>query len=181
MKIEVISAPTSLPITYAQAAEHLRLDESTDSSYVNICIEDATDFFESETESSIMPTTLQVTHYAWAPKLFLPYGPVTDVISVTGNGHTVSTSLYTLKRIGNTDYLDTPSNIATPIVATYTTGYETDEYGAPVMPRDIRRAIFLLTALYYENREAMAARSMYELGHGLDRVIANHTRTTVVR
>jgi uncharacterized phiE125 gp8 family phage protein len=183
MEWHVVTPPTALPITYPQVVEHLSLDQSDDATYVQETINDAFDDLQAETATSLMPCTIQATYFDFNTRLFLPRGPVKAITSVTGNGNTISPTLYKLQRAGNTDYLYFPTSAPTPIVIIYTAGYSNIQSdiaaGYPILPNDLRRALYMTVANMYLNREAQGATNVKD-DNAYMRIINRNRRTKVV-
>lgn len=156
MKCEVLIPPATLPIDYtSEVKPHLRLFDDSQQAYVLICMADAVDFFETETDCALTSRTYQATYYSTDPgfhhhhnsfwnagyygmttphhhrqKLNLPYGPVNVIDSVTADGVVLDPSTYDLRAAGNTDYLYLHgcsfTNLKTPIVIQYEAGFATE-------------------------------------------------------
>src|SRR5665213_915598 len=209
MKCEVITPPATLPLDYASEAKpHLRLFDDTQQAYVQICMEDATDFFQTETDCSLVTQTLMATYYdsdagfhhlhgyyAWGyglnqyhhqrRRLPLPNGPVTSIVQVSANGVVVDPSQYDLRAAGNTDYLYLTSiaTVMPPIEITYQAGFATglDEYGdyTQGLPKDIRRALLYMVSNFFEQREPTTNKANNIQNFGLERIFSKYRRTSM--
>lgn len=185
MQWTITVPPSAYPVTYSQVSDHLRLDQTDDQTYVTELIADAFDDLQSELEASLMPQTIVATYYEQpiTHRLHLPRGPVKSVTSVVANGVTAAASAYSLKRSGNTDFLYIAGTLTAPIVITYQAGYSNIaadiSAGYPTLPNDLRRALYLTLANYYENREAQAAKALFE-DAAFCRIITRNKRTKMV-
>src|SRR4051794_24973698 len=105
MKLAVTTAATGNVIEWASLKTHLRVDNDAERDYVlelqNAAVANACEAMEC----SLLSQTYTATFYA-DERIYLPRGPVTSVTSVVDdNGQTITTSGYTLGRVGNADYL----------------------------------------------------------------------------
>ena len=169
----ITTAPTSEPITLAQASDHLRVDSTEDQSYISDLISVAREYFDAVTGRSSAIATYVLTAETWED-LFNPtrrdntifYNgyviPIyrTPLLSVTSvkyyaNGSnsltTMSASDYrviTGAEPGRIQLVDAPPSVDDRIDAiqiTFTAGADT----APAMSK---HAIRMLVANFYEQR-----------------------------
>jgi uncharacterized phiE125 gp8 family phage protein len=162
--------PTSLPITYQQAARHLRLPDDHDQPYVNDAINDTVAHVQNEIEGSLLTQTVQATHYDIpGQKFYLPRGPVQSIVSVTANGQAIADTLYTLEGAGTYDYLYCDELLAPPVIVTYIAGYAT-------IPLDLRRLILIQLSQFYEYRSGQSEKTLVEVANGLERIYERYRR-----
>jgi uncharacterized phiE125 gp8 family phage protein len=166
----VVTPPASLPVTYQQAARQLRLPDDHDQPYVNDAIAAAVDYVQSEIDGSLITQTLQVTHYECpSQRFYLPRGPIQSISSVTADGLTIASSLYSAQGAGTFDYLYCRQLLAPPVVITYVAGYAS-------IPNDLKQALLVQLAQFYEFREGQSPRSLAMVAHGLDRIYEKYRR-----
>jgi uncharacterized phiE125 gp8 family phage protein len=173
------TTPAALPVTYAQAAAHLRLVNDADSAYVNDLIAAATEYAEEALAASLITRTITATFYA-GELLRLPRGPLIAVTSVQPQGSTPITN-YTLEKYGHSDELVIPQNaFAPPIMVVYTAGYGPNPTDVPA---DIRMAIRMHTYTLYENRQTITTgeRAGVPIPHTLSDFYRLKSRSTGVR
>src|SRR5689334_4676348 len=145
--------PADLPITFAQAKAHLRLDDDSEQDYVTDLIRAATAHAENVMGRSLMQRTITATYYAYATPLdltYLPRGPVISVTSVTdANGREISNSV--LEAAGNSARLRVNNGYSFPVNLTvvYEAGYES----ADEIPDDILHALKMHVSHLYMYRE----------------------------
>lgn len=159
------TSPAILPVTYQQAAAHLRLVDDQDRDYVKDLIAAATEFAETALGASLITRTVTATFNQGEP-LYLPRGPLISLTSVTQfGGHLIASPNCTIEGHGNADLLVIQANAWTaPLIVVYQAGY-----GPTVndVPADIRMAIRMHTATLYENRESVADKSLIPVPHSL--------------
>lgn len=192
----ITTAPTSEPITLAQASDHLRVDSTEDQSYISDLISVAREYFDAVTGRSSAVTTYVLTAETWED-LFSPmrrnndtYGlsayaiplyrtPLLTVDSVkyyapdATSLTTMSASLYrviTGAEPGMLQLKDSPPSIDDRIDAiqiTFTAGADT----APAMSK---HAIRMLVANFYEQRAPIIIGNIVnEIPYTLKSIIEN--------
>lgn len=162
------TAPTSEPVTTAEAKVHLRVDVSDDDTLIAALIVAARQSLEEINGRSLYTTTWKLILDSWParPYIALPRPPLASVTSVSyvdSDGATmvwdaanyVVETLRTPGRIHLAEDVDWPSaslRAASPITITYVAGWPTT--GA--IPQRYKQAILLLVGHWYENRESVA-------------------------
>lgn len=161
------TAPTSEPVTTAEAKAHLRVDVSDDDTLIDSLVEAARQAFEEINGRSLYTTTWKLILDSWPskPYIVLPRPPLASVTSIAyvdsdGNSNTWDSVNYVVEtdrtpgRIHLAENVDWPSaslRAASPITITYVAGWATT--GA--IPQRYKQAILLLVGHWYENREAI--------------------------
>jgi uncharacterized phiE125 gp8 family phage protein len=169
-KWNIVTPPATQPITYQQAARHLRLPDMEDQEYVNDAIADAIDAVQNEIDGSLVTQTLAVTHFDYSAQYFyLPRGPVQSISAVTANGLTIASTLYALEAAGTYDYLYSKILLSPPIVITYVAGYT-------AIPNDLRRALLVQLSQFYEFRESQSPKTLTMVSNGLERIYDKRRR-----
>lgn len=129
-------------IGYAEAALHLRLADTSDQSYVEALIEDATSYAEGETESTLGTRTTTAIFFS-GEDVVLPRGPIQTISSVTDAvGRAIT---YEFRSVGNIDRLILKSDATFPLTVVYDAGHD------PV-PGALRRVILAHVAECYDRR-----------------------------
>lgn len=144
------TTPAAIPVSYAQAAAHLRLYDDTDRDYVLDLIAAAVEYAETALESSLVTRTITATWFATDADLWLPRGPVQSITTVVGLGNRAVAGC-AVEGYGTADLLVAPSNgYQPPLTAVYQAGYGDN---AADVPADIRLAIRQHVYSLYENRQ----------------------------
>lgn len=168
--LSVTVAPASEPVTAAQAKLQAKVDYSTEDSLIAIYIQAARELVEKKMGIALLPQTIQEKHSAWPLATRLnPYRairlhryPLRAVSSVgyldeNGDAQVLDSSTYV---VSGTSYppMIAPANgqewpdvleQVGAITITYTAGYD----DADSVPADIRQAILLIVADWFDNRE----------------------------
>ena len=163
---KIVTAPADLPVTLAEAKAHMRVTFPDDDTLIRIYIQSATALCEQILQRKLITQT-------W--KMYLDYFPheITvlfgDLQSVTHLKYTdidevqttMSNTLYDVDinsvpgRIVLVDGEVWPTdtlNAVNPIEIQFITGYGDD---STEIPNDIRNAVLLTTAHFYETRESI--------------------------
>lgn len=166
MALKLITAPTLLAVSLAEAKAHLRQDASDDDSLITALVSAATEACETELGGRvILPQVWELTLDAFPSAFTLTRIPVASVTSLTYNDATgsaivLASSAYAL------DVADDfgPAYVVPAYAATwpatrdqvnavalrYTAGYA----NAAAVPESIKAWIKLQVGAMYENREA---------------------------
>lgn len=167
--IEVLTGPAVEPFTAADFKLHARIDFDTEDTLIDGYIKSAREFFEGQTGVCLINQTIAQYHEQWPDEEFfrLRRWPVSAVGSVewTATDNVTVTTL-----AANTDYITNlkrkPARVllpyegtwpdgtlspAHPIKITYTAGFGV---AAGSIPGDILQCLRMITAYFYENREA---------------------------
>lgn len=168
MKLEQITAPSGLPVSATELRTHLWTiyPEKTTDPYLELLIKAATSHLETITWRRFISQTWRLYLDSWpSGSIMLPYGAVSSIESVKwldddGTDHTLVTG---------TDYIPAivgPEPMVMPVATGWPTGtlFDVDSirvdfvagFGVPAdVPSDIRHAVQLLAAHWYETREAV--------------------------
>jgi uncharacterized phiE125 gp8 family phage protein len=174
-KLIVLEPPIGLPVTWAEAKAHLRLDTNDDQTYVETLIAAAVDYAEQVMECSLMPRLLMAT-FADAEPIVLPRGPLITVQSIIGRNDNYSPQ-YELSTAGRIVRVHPKTPLPGPISVTYRAGYTS----AGVIPASIKLAILQHVATLYMNRESVSDRTKTIVPQSLADFYRLHGRGTGVR
>lgn len=159
MKYAVTTAPTTEPVTLADAKIHVRTvtgDTSEDSAVLTPLLTAAREFCENITGRALAPQTIKAYPESWG-LWRLPRPPLVTVTSVKyydgdDTEYTLDSADYQIDTVdGQILILEEPSvtlRDLNPIIVEYTAGYTS-------CPKAIRQAMLLLIAHWYQNREAV--------------------------
>lgn len=165
-QLKVVTAPTSEPVTLTEAKLHLRQDETADDALITALIVAAREEIERQTWLALMSQTLELVLPAWPceDRIELPRPPLASVTSVKykdrdGNETTWSSANYiagtdsvpgVLALAWNTSWPSGDLYPVEPIRIRYVAGYAS----AAAVPQQLKQAMLLLIAHWYESREA---------------------------
>ena len=160
MKYAVTTAPTTEPVSLADARMHLRIipgDTSEDSTIITPLITAAREYCENITGRALAPQTVKAYPQGWGEhpnEWRLPHPPLTAVTSIKyydedGTEYTLDSGDYQVDTVdGLIDILEIPSvslRDLNPIEVEFACGYTT-------APKSIRQAMLLFIAEKYQNR-----------------------------
>lgn len=189
-QISIVTQPTSEPISYDEAAEHLRVDSADDMDYLEALIPAAREWVEGITGRVGMVTTYKLTARRWCdimPETWRMEIPLhrTPLLAVSSVQYYASgeSSLTTMSA---DDYLvitdTTPGMIelddgvmpatedrADAIQITFSAGHA----DAANVPALFRHAVKMLVANLYEQRSPIAAVSMQDIPWTLRGILEN--------
>lgn len=159
--LSVVTAATEGPVTRDQAKVHCRVDTGADDTYIDALIAAATTYAERFTRRTLVSQTLELRLDSWPHVIELP-PPVTSVASVKyvdldGVEQTLSASLY------DVDTYSSPARVVPAYGETWPTARATNNAivvqfvagyaSGSAVPAEIRQAVLLMVAHWYENRE----------------------------
>lgn len=167
MALKLITAPTTYPVTLAEAKAHLRVDSTDEDTLITAMITAATETAEQITGRAIMTQTWELTLDGFPSEFELTRVPVASVTSVKyldmdGVQQTLSNALYLVRTADdfgfakvapayNTEWplaQDSFDSVAVRFVAGYA--------NAAAVPESIKAWVKLTVSAMYENREAEA-------------------------
>ena len=167
MALKLITAPSTYPVTLAEAKLHCRVDIADDDTLITALITAATEMAEQKTGRAIMTQTLELTLDAFPEAFELTRVPVQSITSVkyydtTGAQQTLSNTLYALDAADDFGFAhispvyagvwpDTRDQI-NAVAVRYVAGYA----DAASVPQSIKNWILLMVSTMYENRETEA-------------------------
>lgn len=176
IKAEVISGPSVEPLTLDQVKKQLEISVSDTTHDIQLAsmIQEAREQWEHDTDSVTCYQTLRIKVSDFYDAFELPKGPVQSVTSLqyydgNNNLQTYSAANYSLHkdeiRLGYQVTLPAWSARWDAWAVTYRSGYSQD---ASLVPAIAKRAMLLLVANYFENRdmlmsEAMQSQKAYEM------------------
>lgn len=153
--------PGSL-ITVDAIKAHLRIDSTTEDTYLAGLIAAATSHAEQVMACSLLTRAITATFYS-GEILSLPHGPVISITSVSLNGNAVSPSAYSIERYGHAELLRYNNSNIQPHAApaTLIVVYQSGHGATPdSVPAEIVQVIKCHVGLLYEQREAATDRTV---------------------
>lgn len=146
-------APSTEPLTLAEAKLYLRVDDNAEDRLITEQITVSRELAEQFLRRSLMPQTWKLAYDDGVPaEVALPRGPVQSVVSVlirsaSGIVQTVAASTYTLTA-AKQSLRFSQSLTGDQIEITYVTGYATQAE----IPRAIRQGMLAQLSALYDNR-----------------------------
>lgn len=191
MGLSLVTAPTSEPLTLAEAAAHLRISDSPipDADYVSALITAARNYAEGDTRRAFVSQTWDYTlkeFPSWG--LYLPIQPVqsvTYVQYVKPDGTTASfidtsvspnTAKFDVVTDGPRAYLIPKYGLEWPetrdhgqaVTVRFVAGYST-------VPEDLKHALKMLIADWYEGREASSVgQAVTQVPFAVDAILSGY-------
>lgn len=166
MALKLITAPTTYPVTLAEAKLHCRIDSTDDDTLVTALITAATEMCEQKVGRAIMPQTWELTLDEFS-EVWLTRTPVQTVTYVKyydadGVQQTLSSALYTVHTADDFGFAKVAPAYNTEwpfaqdrldaIAVRFVAGYA----NAAAVPEGIKQWIKLSVSTMYENRETEA-------------------------
>lgn len=180
--VKLSSAPALEPVTLAEAMAHMRVDLSDDNTLITNLITAARGIVEELTSRKLIEQTwiYYLDGFPAGSVVELPFAPVSSVSGITytpegGTATTWSSSEYIADttsepaRIVLKEDYDWPDSDyelieANGIAITFKAGYGA---AASTVPEELKLAIKLLVAHFYENREAIQLKDLSALPMGV--------------
>lgn len=188
MLLKELSPPALNPVPIRELGAHLRLaqgftDDGSEDALLELYLRNATSVIETRCARALIarPFLLQVDRWDRHGHLYLPVGPVAliDSIDLITPTATISldTSDWALVPGSQRQRVTGPGGVALPALSggmvaelAFTAGYGP---GWNQVPDDLRQAVLLLAAHFYENRGGEAA-AEGGMPHGLTALLERH-------
>lgn len=178
-----VAAPTTEPITLAQAKAHLRVDHSDDDSVITAMTKAARAHIEAACAVRFAARTGATFKCDTFEDLArLPASPVTSITSIsyldtTGASQTLASTVYELRADGLEAGIVLKSGQTWPATQPGSRLTVTAAIGYASAPEDIQHALLMLTAHFYDNRSTVAVGlSVAELPMSVNAMICNYRR-----
>jgi uncharacterized phiE125 gp8 family phage protein len=176
MQSVLISPPTSYGVTVSQAKAQSRVLNSAEDDVIEGHLAAALAYAEKYTGRIYQPQTWELTVDAFpTAEIKLTPGPVASITSIQyidadGATITVADTLYETDLAGDDAWVG-PSTPWPATMATFNAVKITYVAGRGQMPADMRQAIIMLAAHYYQDREGTAP-----FPEGVERILRRHLR-----
>jgi len=167
MALKLITAPTTYPVTLAEAKLHCRVDTNDDDALITSLITAATEMAEQQTGRALMVQTWELTLDAFPEAFELTRVPVQSIASIkhydpSGVQQTLGAGLYSLDSADDAGFAyvvpayagawpDSRDQI-NAVSVQFVSGYA----NAAAVPEGIKQWIKLMVSTMYENRETEA-------------------------
>lgn len=174
--ITVVTPAASEPVTTAEVKTHLRVDASTEDTYLETLIEAARATCEGFTQRALVDRTIDysIDRFPCERFIVLPFGRVSSITSVTyldsdGGSNTFAPSNYFIAQTGGHARLHLASGSYWPTAtlrpAEAVTIRLTCGYGdAAAVPAMLKHGIKICVADLYEHRESYVAEQGVTIG-----------------
>ena len=166
MKVELYTGPSAEPLTVAEAKAHLRIDHTTDDSYIESLIKAARTAAEKFQGRGYINQTYKL-YLDWFPSALyieLPYCPLSSVTSIVyedenGDTQTLASDRYQVDTKSEPGRVYLAPGVLWPrvepdrvnaVTITYVVGYGATSAS---IPENIRHAIRLILGDLYNHRE----------------------------
>lgn len=170
----VTTEPTEEPVTVSEAKVQLRVQHSRDDTQISSLITAARRIYERETNRSLVDRTYRLDLYNFPRQIRLPYGPVSDVNSVTyvddvAAPQTVSADDYITDFTSDVATITPHQGVCWPCIRSQPGAVSVEYvagYGAAAdVPQEDKQALLLIVSDLYDNRgtEAPMSRALKSL------------------
>jgi uncharacterized phiE125 gp8 family phage protein len=181
-KFQVVTQPTTEPLTLLEVKNHLRIDGNFDDALLGSFITSARMYFESQCEISIASQELLLALDSFDDMVYLPRGPVQSIQDI-GYADSENNQQYMDDWIE--DLVSNPARI-TPafgqswpataevvnaVQVSYTTGYSTPS----MVPKLLKSGMLFYVAHLYENRSAVTDGDLKEVPLAVESIIQQYT------
>lgn len=181
-RTQVVTPPTTEPLTLSEVKSHLRIDGSFDDALLNSCITSARMYFESQCEISIASQELLLALDYFDDTIYLPKGPVQSVEDITyadlqNNQEILDDWIEDL--VSNPSRI-TPAfgqswpdtaEVVNAVQVTYIAGYA----NANLVPKLLKSGMLFYAAHLYENRSAVTDGDLKEVPMAVESIIQQYT------
>jgi uncharacterized phiE125 gp8 family phage protein len=181
-RTQVVTPPTTEPLTLSELKNHLRIDGSFDDALLNSCITSARMYFESQCEISIASQTMLLALDYFDDIIYLPKGPVQSVqdISYADSKNIVREMDDWIEDLVSNPARITPAfgdswpataDVVNAVEVSYTTGYA----NANLVPKLLKSGMLFYAAHLYENRSAVTDGDLKEVPMAVESIIQQYT------
>ncbi len=175
----LITPPTTEPISLSELKSALRIGHSNDDTIITQMVLTARTFVERRLDLALLPQTWSLTlDHVPSGLVYLRPSRVTTIVSVTAQygedpAMTLSNDDWCLfKRQPAQMTIDAPSSQGGQALNELTIIFDAGFASSTDIPADLLRALYMLTAHYYEEREAFAAQRYVPVPYGVEALLA---------
>jgi uncharacterized phiE125 gp8 family phage protein len=174
----VTAAPASEPVTVAEAKAQTVIADDIDDVVVARFIKAARAHVENYCGTPLASRTIVVKCDSFADLAVFPVVPLFAVSSIAyvdaaGGVQTLPADAYEVRSDGLEASIASQPGSSWPSILSGSRITVTAVVGYDEVPEDIRQAILLLVAHWYENREAAGA-ALTDIPHGVDSLLVNN-------
>jgi uncharacterized phiE125 gp8 family phage protein len=188
MQLTRTVAPTSMPVTLAEAKDHCRVYHDDDDDYLTALVNAATTYVDGPTGilgRCLLTQTWRVDLPGWADPIILPVDPVVSVTvaynDAAGASQTLDANAYTLtKAEGARPAIWLKAGTQWPALAAEPYPVRIAAVcGAATCPQDMKVALLMLVGHWHRNRVVAASGAMTEVPIAFDAIIGKGRRLVV--
>lgn len=182
MTLLLLSGPGEEPVSLEDARAYLRLDDETQDGLVHALMTAARLTLEAATHRAFVTQSWRMTLDQWPVRgVTLPLAPLQAITQVSVDGVALASERYIVDLTSEPPRLQAASGFDLPAPAEAMTGIAIDMlagYGASAdVPLPLKQAILMLTAHWFDNREAVAFGAQVQLlPMGVEALIAPYRR-----
>lgn len=182
MTLLLLSGPGEEPVTLDDARAYLRLDDETQDGLVNALMTAARLTLEAATRRAFVTQSWRMTLDQWPERgVILPLAPIQAITQVSVDGVVLASESYSVDLAAEPPRLKAAHDVVLPAPEDVMTGIAIDMlagYGAAnAVPLPLKQAILMLTAHWFDNREAVAFGEQVQLlPMGVEALIAPYRR-----
>lgn len=181
-RIQVVTPPTTEPLTLQEVKNHLRVDANYDDALLSSCITSARMYFESQCEISIASQELLLALDSFDDIVYLPRGPVQSIedISYADSENNQDSMADWIEDLVSNPARITPAfgqswpataEVVNAVQVSYTTGYTTPS----MVPKLLKSGMLFYVAHLYENRSAVTDGDLKEVPMAVESIIQQYT------
>jgi uncharacterized phiE125 gp8 family phage protein len=169
---ELVTPPLQEPIPLSDLKAVLRISHEEDDALLAQMVSTARTYIERRLDRALIDQTWRLT-LASVPDGPLPLRPgivaaIESVVAATSDGESLDVEDYTFRR----GRVSTITLCGDPDWETVTVTFRAGYPGPEEVPADLVRAVYLLTAHYYEERELFRQQRYVSVPHGAETLLA---------
>lgn len=185
MRLTLTTAPDATPVDLVSAKVHCRVEHDDDDTFIESLIGAAAQHIERILGRAVMPQEWLLELTAWQDAVVLPVEPVRSVVvtytDAAGDPQTLDAESYSLSawpsmatewRFVSGALRPELNDEVYPVRVAIEAGY----VDADAVPEDLKVAVQMLVAHWYQHREAVASGSVTEVPMGVSALIAPYRR-----
>ena len=181
-RIQVVTQPTTEPLTLQEVKNHLRIDGNYDDALLGSFITSARMYFESQCEISIASQELLLALDSFDDIVYLPRGPVQSVedISYADSENNQDSMDDWIEDLVSNPARITPAfgqswpataEVVNAVQVSYTTGYSTPS----MVPKLLKSGMLFYVSHLYENRSAVTDSDLKEVPMAVASIVTIYT------
>lgn len=195
-RLSLVTGPSAPPISRDDAKRDARVEGQDNDDLISDLIDRATALIDGPHGIGICMVSQQwrLTLDCFPPVIRIPLGPVISVDTVTyvdGDGvtQTWDAANYRVNNAGDLVTIEPAYGVSWPstraisgaVAVTFTSGYLNTAVSPPsgVIPADLRGAVSMLVAFWFNQREVAAERDRHEVPYGAERILAKYRVGTI--
>ncbi len=177
MKLKLISAPASAPVSVNELKDHLRIETNEEDVLLSDYIDAATELAEGETGNKFVFQTWEIALNSFDSEIELPLRPLSSISSITyidqdGVEQTLSPLIYKVDDYSFRPRITLAWQQSWPSVRNEENAIKIrGVFGKSIPEKRIQQAIQLICGEWYDNREDAQVAKMNTIPHGAKRLL----------